>query len=113
MSKQCEHFSQEKKGTTPNTKSCEECEKEHLPVVAIRMCLTCGHVGCCDSSIGKHATKHFKETGHSVMKAIPGDIWNQLHPLWSLLRNISQKYYLIILDYMPRQLLSKSKQEYR
>jgi len=46
-----------------------------LPVVAIRMCLTCGHVGCCDSSIGKHATKHFEETGHSVMKAIPGDIW--------------------------------------
>ena len=62
-------------GISPNTKSCEECEKEHLPVVALRMCLTCGHVGCCDSSIGKHATKHFQETGHPVMKAIPGDIW--------------------------------------
>ena len=34
------------------------------------MCLTCGHVGCCDSSIGKHATKHFRETGHPVMKSI-------------------------------------------
>ncbi len=75
MTKECEHFSQEKKGIPPNTKSCEECEKEHLPVVALRMCLTCGHVGCCDSSTGKHATKHFQETGHSVMKAIPGDIW--------------------------------------
>ena len=75
MSKECVHFSQEKEGIPPNTKSCEECEKEHLPVVALRMCLTCGHVGCCDSSIGKHATKHFQKTGHPVMKAIPGDIW--------------------------------------
>ena len=39
------------------------------------MCLTCGHVGCCDSSIGKHATKHFEETGHPVMKAIPEEIY--------------------------------------
>ena len=62
MSKECKHFTEEKHGIKPRTVSCEECEKEHLPVVAIRMCLTCGHVGCCDSSIGKHATKHFKET---------------------------------------------------
>ena len=48
--------------TIKHMKVCEECEKEHLPIVALRMCLTCGHVGCCDSSIGKHATKHFKET---------------------------------------------------
>jgi len=44
MSKECEHFSQKKEGVIQNTKNCEECEKEHLPVVAIRMCLTCGHV---------------------------------------------------------------------
>jgi RecJ-like exonuclease len=43
---------------------CKECKKEHLPTVALRMCLTCGHVGCCDSSIGKHTTKHFEKTGH-------------------------------------------------
>jgi len=41
MSKECEHFTQENK-ITQNTKNCEECEKEHLPVVALRMCLTCG-----------------------------------------------------------------------
>ena len=64
-----------KENVSPNTVKCEECEKEHLPTVALRMCLTCGHVGCCDSSIGKHATKHFKDTGHPVMKAIPEDIW--------------------------------------
>ncbi len=63
MSKQCEHFSQEKEGISPNTKSCEECEKEHLPVVALRMCLTCGHVGCCDSSIGNMHQSTFKKLG--------------------------------------------------
>ena len=70
MQKDCEHFLQKGKNISPNTKNCEECEKEKLPIVALRMCLTCGHVGCCDSSIGKHATKHFQETGHPVMKSI-------------------------------------------
>ena len=37
--------------------------------VALRECMTCGHVGCCDSSPGQHANKHFKETGHPVMQA--------------------------------------------
>ncbi|PHY03826.1 MAG: hypothetical protein CK526_05835 [Thaumarchaeota archaeon] len=57
------------------TKNCEECEKENLPIVALQMCLTCGHVSCCDSSIGKYATKHFEETGHPGIKAISEDIW--------------------------------------
>ena len=71
MGNDCEHFGDAKEGTSPNTKGCEECEKEKTPWVAIRMCLTCGHVGCCDSSIGKHATKHHQETGHPVMVALP------------------------------------------
>jgi uncharacterized UBP type Zn finger protein len=75
MQKDCQHFLQKKENILSNTKHCEECKKEHLPTVALRMCLTCGHVGCCDSSIGKHATKHFEETGHPVMKSTPEDIW--------------------------------------
>jgi uncharacterized UBP type Zn finger protein len=40
------------------------------------MCLTCGHVGCCDSSPHQHATAHFKLTGHPVMRSIePGETW--------------------------------------
>jgi len=74
MAKECEHFTQEGE-ISQNTKNCQECEIEHLPIVALRMCLTCGHVGCCDSSIGKHATKHFEETGHSTMQAVPDNIW--------------------------------------
>lgn len=74
----CEHASAYPKGSAevmPVTKGCQECEKDHTPVVAIRMCLACGHVGCCDSSIGRHATKHFEETGHPVMRAVPGRTW--------------------------------------
>ena len=72
--KSCEHFSQEKK-IISKILECEECKKDQMPTVAVRMCLTCGHVGCCDSSIGQHAAKHFKETGHPVMQAFPDKSW--------------------------------------
>ena len=49
---ECEHFVQKTPDILPNTKGCQECEVEKTPWVAIRMCLTCGHVGCCDSSVG-------------------------------------------------------------
>jgi uncharacterized UBP type Zn finger protein len=75
MTKECEHFPDEIHVIVPTTKGCKECEKEHLPTVALRMCLICGHVGCCDSSIGKHATKHYMETGHSVIKALQESSW--------------------------------------
>jgi uncharacterized UBP type Zn finger protein len=72
--KQCEHFSQETKSIL-NSQECEECKNDHMPTVALRMCLICGHVGCCDSSVGQHATKHFKETGHPIMQAVPDKSW--------------------------------------
>ena len=75
MGNDCEHFGDAKEGTSPNTKGCEECEKEKTPWVAIRMCLTCGHVVCCDSSMGRHATKHHEETGHPVMVVLPTKSW--------------------------------------
>jgi len=37
--------------------------------------LTCGHVGCCDSSVGRHATKHYEETGHPVMRSVQDHPW--------------------------------------
>jgi len=44
--------------------------------VELRECRTCGNVGCCDSSGGKHATRHFHETGHPVMRSVmPGAAW--------------------------------------
>ena len=42
----------------------------------LRLCLTCGHVGCCDSSIGKHATVHYHQTTHPVMRSFElGEAW--------------------------------------
>ena len=75
MSDLCNHFHQVKESIEPNTKGCEECEKEHLPWVALRMCLTCGHVGCCDSSVVLHAAKHFEDIEHPVMLALPTKSW--------------------------------------
>jgi hypothetical protein len=59
-----------------NTKGCEECEKKGSSWVHLRLCLTWRHVGCCDCSPNKHGTKHFKETGHPVIKSYePGEDW--------------------------------------
>jgi CPA1 family monovalent cation:H+ antiporter len=44
--------------------------------VHLRQCLDCGHIGCCDSSRGRHADDHFHQTGHPVMRsAEPGEAW--------------------------------------
>jgi uncharacterized UBP type Zn finger protein len=58
------------------TEGCEECLKLGTPWVHLRLCLTCGHVGCCDSSPGRHATKHFHQTGHPVIASFePEERW--------------------------------------
>lgn len=55
---------------------CLQCQAEGTRPVALRRCLTCGEVGCCDSSPGRHATEHFRRTGHPVMQsAEPGETW--------------------------------------
>lgn len=71
----CEHLAGINENISPKTKDCEECEKEGTDWVALRLCLACGHVGCCDSSVGMHATKHFKETRHPMMIALPSKNW--------------------------------------
>jgi hypothetical protein len=56
--------------------SCAGCVRESTTPVKLRMCLTCGTVGCCDSSVGRHAAGHYAETGHPLMRSIePGDTW--------------------------------------
>jgi len=55
---------------------CEECLRDGTDWVHLRICLTCGHVGCCDSSVGRHADAHFRETGHPVMQSFErGEHW--------------------------------------
>ena len=72
MEQKCEHFdSINPNDISPRTKGCEECEKEGTNRVAIRMCFKCGHIGCCDSSRGMHARKHFENTNHPIMIELP------------------------------------------
>jgi Na+/H+ antiporter len=60
--------------TSPH--GCEECLRDGTTWVHLRMCLDCGHIGCCDSSPQKHASAHFHETDHPVMRSFePGESW--------------------------------------
>ena len=55
---------------------CEECLVIGSGWVHLRLCLSCGHVGCCDSSPHRHATKHFHATTHPVIASYePGERW--------------------------------------
>jgi uncharacterized UBP type Zn finger protein len=62
----CEHIETIGEPASPRAAACEECGAQS----SLRVCLTCGHVGCCDSSNG-HATAHADRTGHPVIRAIP------------------------------------------
>jgi uncharacterized UBP type Zn finger protein len=72
---QCSHLD-EIQDVQPSAKGCEECLKTGMHWVHLRLCLICGHVGCCDSSPGKHATKHFHASSHPVVRSFePGEDW--------------------------------------
>lgn len=72
----CDHLAASMLSPIPDNPSCAGCAREGTTPVHLRMCLACGLVGCCDSSPGRHASRHFKETGHPVMRSIePGEQW--------------------------------------
>jgi uncharacterized UBP type Zn finger protein len=71
----CSHLNQIKVARV-TTRVCEDCVLTGDAWVHLRMCLTCGHVGCCDSSPNRHATKHFDHTSHPLVRsAEPGEAW--------------------------------------
>jgi uncharacterized UBP type Zn finger protein len=75
QAKTCSHLDQIQ-DVHPGSNGCEECLKTGDTWVKLRMCLICGHVGCCDNSKNKHATKHFHDTGHPLMASFePGENW--------------------------------------
>ncbi len=60
----------------PSGHGCQECLETGSAWVQLRLCLTCGHVGCCDSSPNRHATRHHHATRHPVIKSFePGENW--------------------------------------
>jgi uncharacterized UBP type Zn finger protein len=71
----CSHWDQIRE-VTPSANGCEECLKMGDNWVHLRECLTCGHIGCCDSSKNKHATQHFKLTRHPIIQSFElGENW--------------------------------------
>jgi hypothetical protein len=75
----CHHFDRLKpvpSASASYAKGCEDCVKMGGTWVHLRECLVCGHVACCDSSPHRHATAHFHETKHAVMRSVePGEDW--------------------------------------
>lgn len=71
----CNHLDQIHK-VTANVHGCKECLTMGDRWVHLRVCLICGHVGCCDNSKNKHATKHFHATHHPIIQSFePGETW--------------------------------------
>lgn len=71
----CSHLDQVR-DVPSGAAGCEECLAMGDTWVHLRQCLSCGHVGCCDSSKNRHATAHFRGTHHPVIKSFqPGEDW--------------------------------------
>ena len=71
----CEHLDA-RNPVPPRSDGCEECLRMGTQWVHLRLCLRCGHVGCCDSSPMRHATRHFQEVDHPVVASFePGERW--------------------------------------
>jgi uncharacterized UBP type Zn finger protein len=76
----CEHLS-EIREVEPSTDGCEDCLKIGGRWVHLRLCKICGHVGCCDNSPNRHATKHFNQTNHPIIKSFEkGEDWGFCYP---------------------------------
>lgn len=73
MSTKCTHLDQIEIVEPRTPDGCEECLQIGSSWVELRLCQSCGHVGCCDSSPNRHATKHFEATDHPVMQSFEPD----------------------------------------
>jgi hypothetical protein len=80
----CEHLEKADKrahAAKPSGPGCEECLASGDEWVHLRLCLSCGHVGCCDQSPNRHATKHAHHTHHPVIRSYePGEDWAYCYP---------------------------------
>ncbi len=81
MASSCAHTAELRPVEARTPAGCEECLRTGSRWVHLRLCLSCGHVGCCDNSPGKHATKHFGTTQHPVIRSYePGEDWGWCYP---------------------------------
>ena len=78
MAVSCSHLDTIEYSELPeNIPGCEDCLKIGARWLHLRMCTTCGHIGCCDSSPNRHARRHAAEEGHPIARSIePGEDWS-------------------------------------
>ena len=77
----CTHRGQVRAVTAGTPDGCAECLALGWRWVHLRLCLSCGHVGCCDNSRGKHATGHYRAEGHPIIRSFePGEDWGWCYP---------------------------------
>ena len=93
MPKQCTHVKDHMKDVKPHTKGCEECLQSGDTWVHLRMCLECGHVGCCDSSKNRHARGHFHTTQHPLIRSAVVDLRQYLE---NMARNIRNRLFQLL-----------------
>jgi len=99
----CEHIERvakaDRKPVQPSGPGCKECLEMGSTWVHLRLCLECGHVGCCDHSLNRHATAHFRQTGHPVIKSYePGETW-----AWCYVDQVAARSIPALPDETPTQ----------
>ncbi|HEV8498058.1 MAG TPA: UBP-type zinc finger domain-containing protein [Gemmatimonadaceae bacterium] len=81
MPAQCSHLSQMRDVPPGTPNGCAECLATGGEWVHLRLCASCGHVGCCDLSPGKHATKHYHASKHPIIVSFePDEDWAYCYP---------------------------------
>lgn len=71
---------------------CAECLRDGSSWVHLRLCMSCGHVGCCDSSVNRHATAHNRDSGHPVVQSFEeGERWAYCYPDDEMLRDVGEE----------------------
>jgi Zn ribbon nucleic-acid-binding protein len=79
MAELCTHLDQIRFLVTEET-TCRECVRLGDRWVHLRLCLSCGHVRCCDSSKNKHASRHANQTAHPIVASLePGEVWQRCY----------------------------------
>ena len=78
MSELCAHLDQVTLHELPaSVEGCEDCLRDGWAWLHLRICLSCGHVGCCDDSPGRHATAHYHASAHPIIRSLePGEEWS-------------------------------------
>jgi uncharacterized UBP type Zn finger protein len=103
MNQSCTHLDR-MKVVQPSAAGCEDCLRTGDRWVHLRLCLECGHVGCCDSSKNKHATRHFHATQHPIIASFqPGEDWGWCYVDDMVLEPATNAAFRAELESLPRR----------